>query len=129
MKGTVVIGEGETASWEEGALAGETEVVPAGEGAVPLEGGAGGALRGLKPSFLIIAFAITWLAASVGWYSSQNTYLLRSLHRLDAGVHVSDGRILPNLQHGESALLNPVKNSQKRFLISFCGSAKRGIEY
>lgn len=53
--------------------------------------------------------AISWLALSDGWYSSQNTYLLLSLHSTDAGTHVRAGLILPNEQHGESELLNPTK--------------------
>lgn len=61
----------------------------------------------VHPRFLIISLAINSLALSDGWYSSQNTYLLLSVHKLDAGTHVRAGLILPNEQHGESELLNP----------------------
>ncbi|KAK7271793.1 hypothetical protein RJT34_27986 [Clitoria ternatea] len=37
-----------------------------------------------SPNFLMSSFAISSLALSVGWYSSQKTYLLLSLHKLDA---------------------------------------------
>ena len=60
-----------------------------------------------NPSFLMSSFAINSFALSDGWYSSQNTYLLLSLHSVDAGMHVRAGRIFPNEQHGESELLNP----------------------
>lgn len=60
-----------------------------------------------NPSFLISSLAINWLALSEGWYSSQNTYLLLSLHNIDAGLHVNAGLIFPNEQHGESELLKP----------------------
>lgn len=53
------------------------------------------------------SLAINSLALSEGWYSSQNTYLLLSLHNVDAGIHVKAGLILPNEQHGESELLKP----------------------
>ncbi|CAN6585155.1 unnamed protein product [Malus baccata var. baccata] len=65
-----------------------------------------GAMAG-KPNFFMSSVAISSFALSDGWYSSQNTYLLLSLHSTDAGTHVKAGRILPNEQHGESALLNP----------------------
>ncbi|MCE2055254.1 hypothetical protein HAX54_042281, partial [Datura stramonium] len=39
-------------------------------------------------------FAMMTLAASIGWYGSQNTYLLLSSHILDEGPH---GIIPPNL--------------------------------
>lgn len=61
----------------------------------------------LNPNFLMSSFAISWFALSEGWYSSQNTYLLLSLHSVDAGMQVRAGRILPNEQQGESAFLNP----------------------
>lgn len=64
-----------------------------------------------NPNFLMSSWAINSLALSEGWYSSQNTYLLLSLHNTDAGTHVKAGRILPNEQHGESELLNPTTNS------------------
>lgn len=60
-----------------------------------------------NPNFLISSFAINAFALSDGWYSSQNTYTLLSLHNVDAGTHVRAGRILPNEQHGESEFLNP----------------------
>lgn len=66
-------------------------------------------LTGKNPSFLMISLATNSLAESDGWYSSQNTYLLRSLHKDDAGMHVRAGRIRPNEQHGESALLKPAE--------------------
>lgn len=60
-----------------------------------------------KPNFLMSSRAISSFALSDGWYSSQNTYLLLSLHNTDAGIHVRAGRILPKEQHGVSALLKP----------------------
>lgn len=63
----------------------------------------------VNPNFLMSSLAIIWLALSDGWYSSQNTYLLLSLHSTDAGTQVRAGRIFPNEQHGESELLNPTK--------------------
>ena len=71
------------------------------------EGSFGSLLSCTNPSFLVISFAIISLAASDGWYSSQNTYLLLSLHNVDAGTHVRAGRILPNEQHGDSEFENP----------------------
>lgn len=77
-------------------------------------GAMAGALEGASlpftrenPNFLISSLAIIWLAESVGWYSSQNTYLLLSEHNVDAGIHVRAGLILPKEQQGESELLNP----------------------
>lgn len=64
-------------------------------------------LMGFNPSLVTISLAIRSLAASVGWYSSQNTYLLLSSHRVDNGVQVSVGRIRPTEQHGASELLKP----------------------
>lgn len=61
----------------------------------------------VNPSFLIISSAISSFALSDGWYSSQNRYLLLSLHNVDAGTQVRAGLILPNEQHGESELSNP----------------------
>ncbi|KAL5856174.1 hypothetical protein ACOSQ4_005976 [Xanthoceras sorbifolium] len=69
-------------------------------------------------NFLMSSFAINSLALSDGWYSSQNTYLLLSLHNVDAGKHVRAGRILPNEQHGESEFLNPT-NKNSSFVINF----------
>lgn len=69
--------------------------------------GAGDGASGRNPNFLISSLAINSLALSDGWYSSQNTYLLLSLHSDDTGKHVRDGLILPKVQHGESELLNP----------------------
>ncbi|KAB2633532.1 cyclic dof factor 2-like [Pyrus ussuriensis x Pyrus communis] len=60
-----------------------------------------------KPNFLMISLAISSFALNDGWYSSQNTYLLLSLHSTGAGKHVKAGRILPNDELCESALLNP----------------------
>lgn len=73
----------------------------------PKAGAGDGASTRRNPNFLMSSLAISSLALSDGWYSSQNTYLLLSLHSDDAGKHVRAGRILPNEQHGESALLNP----------------------
>lgn len=56
------------------------------------------------------SLATNSFAASDGWYSSQNTYLLLSLHNIDAGIHVSAGLIRPNEQHGESEFSNPENN-------------------
>lgn len=64
-----------------------------------------------SPNFLMSSFAISSLALSVGWYSSQKTYLLLSLHRLDAGTHVRAGRIFQKEQQGESAFWNPAKQT------------------
>lgn len=69
--------------------------------------GASVSLACTNPNFLMSTLAIIWLALSDGWYSSQNTYLLLSLHNVDAGIHVRAGRMLPNEQQGESELLNP----------------------
>ncbi|KAH0455597.1 hypothetical protein IEQ34_015629 [Dendrobium chrysotoxum] len=44
---------------------------------------------------------------TAGWYSSQNTYLLLSLHNDDNGVHVSVGLILATLQHGSFEFEKP----------------------
>lgn len=65
-----------------------------------------------NPNLLMSSVAIISLAVSEGWYSSQNTYLLRSLHNDDAGMHVRAGRIFPNEQHGESAFVNPANISR-----------------
>jgi len=53
------------------------------------------------------SLAISSLALSEGWYSSQKTYLLLSLHSFDAGIHVRAGRIFPKEQQGESEFWNP----------------------
>ncbi|KAM2487392.1 hypothetical protein ACFX1W_039330 [Malus domestica] len=60
-----------------------------------------------KPNFLMRSLAISSFALSDGWYSSQNIYLLLSLHNTGAGKHVKAGQILPNEELCESALLNP----------------------
>jgi len=62
-----------------------------------------------SPNFLMSSFAIISLALSVGWYSSQKTYLLLSLHRLDAGTHVRAGLIFQKEQHGAFEFWNPTK--------------------
>lgn len=83
-----------------------------------------------NPNFLISSLAISWLALSDGWYSSQNTYLLLSLHNVDAGKHVRAGRILPNEQHGESALSNPTKGKNKFIMINADKQvAERGVKF
>lgn len=64
-------------------------------------------LTSKNPNFLISSLAMSSLALSDGWYSSQKTYLLLSSHNVDVGKHVRAGRIFPNEQHGESELLNP----------------------
>lgn len=61
----------------------------AGEGAAEVPSSAR-----MKSNLLMSILATSSLALSVGWYSSQNTYLLLSLHNVDAGIHVSAGRIL-----------------------------------
>ena len=74
------------------------------------DSGAGAfALTPRNPNFLTSSLAMSSLALSDGWYSSQKTYLLLSSHNVDAGKHVRAGRIFPNEQHGESELLNPAK--------------------
>ncbi|KAM1682031.1 hypothetical protein ACFX1T_039099 [Malus domestica] len=56
-----------------------------------------------KPKFLMSSLAMSSFALSDGWYSSQNTYLLLSLHNTGAGKHVKAGQILPNEELCESA--------------------------
>lgn len=71
-------------------------------------------LTRLNPSFLMISSAMSSLALSDGWYSSQNRYLLLSLHNVDAGTQVRAGLIRPNEQHGESELSNPTIRENAR---------------
>ncbi|KAK4766658.1 hypothetical protein SAY87_008300 [Trapa incisa] len=53
------------------------------------------------------------LTSSTGWYSSQKTYLLRYLERVDAGIHVRVALVLLNEQHGDKVrVTEPCKLSR-----------------
>jgi len=70
-----------------------------------------------KPNFLRNSLAISSLALSVGWNSSQKIYLVLSWHNIDAGVHVKAGLICPKEQQGESEFVKPTNISKNMHTI------------